>query len=111
MEPKPFREILFQVLLASRLTVFYWLSEGDRTDVIRSINRQAFTQAFDETNIDELTMIQLDTKYDDEKPESGEIRLLIADGSGAGCLTLTAPADYDFTASGDFQECYPSFIW
>lgn len=104
-------EDYYPFILNSQLITDYKASYGDKTDVTRYLRKQRFYQDFSSTEIDELKMIQLDTKFDDGMPESGEIQLIIEDGSASACLTATSPADYDYTASGDYNECYPSFMW
>ena len=97
-------------LLNNRLQVYYLTVHDDKTGVEQTVNSNYFFQAFDETDIKELEMSQLDIKFDDGLPESGEY-IMWLQGFDSKCLTATSPAEYDFSASGNYEECYPSFLF
>ncbi len=98
-------------LLNNSLIAFYVTDYNNKNDEVETVDGHMLRQNFDNTEIFEAEMAQLDIKYDDGLPESGEYRMFILDGSSSNCLTSTVPTEYDFAATGDYEDCNPAFLF
>ena len=93
--------------LAIQYITFGFLDKDDTNRVYAKTH--LFSQSFGLTDLDEITMGQLDEKFDDSFPLSGKI-LIFIDGSSSNCLISSAGRNrYDLRGSGDYDSCFPSF--
>lgn len=93
------------------LRVHYWENIKDKNDIDIDIKKHVFYQFGDETEFNEPIMTQLDIKFDDGKPHSGDIWLLTDKGSLSTCLTNSVPAEYDINSTGTYDlSCVPAFM-
>jgi len=98
-------------LLNNGLNADYIGGFYDKNDVFQTIERHVFLQPFDITELFESEMSQLDIKYDDGKPHSGQYMIFTGDGPDSNCLMSGNPVEYDFAATGNYYECNPFILF
>lgn len=101
----------YPMALNHKLRVHYWDNLLDKNNNGIEMKKHVFYQFGDETELNEPTMTQIDIKYDDGKPHSGDIWLITDLGTASQCLTNSVPAEYDMTSSDQYTlSCVPAFI-